>query len=63
VPLLATLGTLPGVLDDNVGRCLPAAAWGRVKLGHLVADGALVSDAMRLLGGILDGVGRCLKGL
>jgi hypothetical protein len=29
VPLLATLSALLGVLDDDVRRCLLAAAWGR----------------------------------
>jgi hypothetical protein len=31
VPLLAALGALLGILDDNVGRHFPAVAWGRVK--------------------------------
>jgi hypothetical protein len=30
-------------------------------LGRLVADGVLVGDAVQLLGGVLDGVDRCLE--
>jgi hypothetical protein len=44
VPLLAALGALLGILNDDVGRCFPIAAWGLVKLGHLVVDGLLGSD-------------------
>jgi hypothetical protein len=32
-----------------------------VKLGHLVANGVLGGDATQLLGGVLDGVDRCLE--
>jgi hypothetical protein len=52
VPLLAALSDVP---DDGIRHRFPAAAQGWVKLGFLVADGAL--------GGIFDSVGRCLKGL
>jgi hypothetical protein len=45
-PLLATLGALLGILDDDVGRRFPVAAWGWVKLGHLIADGVLGGDAV-----------------
>jgi hypothetical protein len=62
VPLFATLGTLPDVLDGDIDRRFPAAAWGQVKLGYLVVDGALGGDAAQLLGGTLDSVGRCLNG-
>jgi hypothetical protein len=62
-PLLATLGALLGILDDNVGRRFPAATWGWVKLGRLVADGILGGDAAQLLGGVLDGVDQCLERL
>jgi hypothetical protein len=43
--LLAALGDLLDVMDDNIGRCFPAVAWGWVMLGHLVADGVLGDDA------------------
>jgi hypothetical protein len=33
-----------------------------VKLGRLVVNGILGIEAAQLLGGVLDGVGRCLKG-
>jgi hypothetical protein len=45
VPLLVALDALLGVLDDDVRRIFPAAAWGWVKLGCLVADSALGDDA------------------
>jgi hypothetical protein len=45
VPLLATLGTLPDILEDDTRRRFPAAAWSWVKLGCLVADGILGNDA------------------
>jgi hypothetical protein len=45
-PLPTTLGTLPGILDGDVRRHLPAVAQGRTKLGHLVAGGVLGSDAV-----------------
>jgi hypothetical protein len=32
-----------------------------VKLGRLVSDGVLGGDAAQHLGGVLDGVGRCLE--
>jgi hypothetical protein len=60
-PLLSTLGTLLGILDDDVRRCFLTAAWDRVKLGHLFADGVPGGDAAQLLGGVLDGVNQCLK--
>jgi hypothetical protein len=41
VPLLAALGALPDILDGNVKRLFPAAAWGQVKLGCLATDGVL----------------------
>jgi hypothetical protein len=44
-------------LHDDVVRRLSAAAWGRVKLGCLIADGVLGGDTTQLLGGIFDGVG------
>jgi hypothetical protein len=62
-PLFAALGTLLGILDDDVGQCFPTATWSRMKLGSLVADSLLGSDAMQLLDGVLDGVDRCLEGL
>jgi hypothetical protein len=58
VPLLAAL---LGILECDIRRCSSAVARGWVKLGHPVAGGVLSSDATPLLGGVLDGVGRCLK--
>jgi hypothetical protein len=58
-PLLAAH---PDILDDDVGRCFPTAAWGRVKLGCLIPDGVLGADAAQLLNGVLDSVSRCQKG-
>jgi hypothetical protein len=60
-PLLAALGSLLGILDDDVGWRFPIATWGWVKLGRLVVDGVLGGDAAQLLGGVLDGVGLCLE--
>jgi hypothetical protein len=57
-PLLAVLLV---ILDDDIGRCYPTAAWGWVKLGRLVANGVMGSDATQLLSGVLDGVDRCLE--
>jgi hypothetical protein len=57
VPLLAALGTHLDIMDDDIGWCFPAATWGWVKLGRLVADGILGDDATQLLGGLLDDVG------
>jgi hypothetical protein len=51
VPLLAALCTLLGIMDYDIGRCFPAAAWGWVKLGCHVANGVLGGDAVQLLGG------------
>jgi hypothetical protein len=59
-PLLATLLGIP---DDDIGRCFPVFTWGWVKLSRLVPDGVLGGDAVQLLGGVLDGVGRFLKRL
>jgi hypothetical protein len=55
-PLLATLSALLGILDDDVGRHFPAAAWGWVQLGRLVADDELDGNATQLLGGVLEDV-------
>jgi hypothetical protein len=56
VPLLAAL---LGTVDGDVGRCLLAAAWGRLpdslgrtKVGRLVANGILGGDAAWLLNGV-----------
>jgi hypothetical protein len=54
--LLDALGALPGILDDDVRRHFPTAAWSQVKLGHLIADDVLGVDAMQLLNGVLDGI-------
>jgi hypothetical protein len=61
-PLLATLGALTDILDDGIEQHFPAAAWGWVKLGCLVADGMLGGDAAWLLSDIFHGAGRFLKG-
>jgi hypothetical protein len=55
-PLLATLGTILSIMDGNVGRCSPAIAWGRAKLGCLVAVGVLGGDAAPLDGAVLGDV-------
>jgi hypothetical protein len=59
VPILSTLGALLGVMDGDVGRCLLAAAhghlptaWGKAKLGRLVAGGVLGDDVVQLLRGV-----------
>jgi hypothetical protein len=51
-PLLATFDTLLCVVGGDVGRCLPAAAWGHlptslgtIKHDRLVAGGALCGNA------------------
>jgi hypothetical protein len=61
VPLFVALDAVPNILDDDSRRHFPAAAWGRVKLGHLVADGILCVDVVQLLGGVLNGGDRCLE--
>jgi hypothetical protein len=58
VPPLAALVSPSDILDDGLGQCFRAAAWGQVKLGCLIADGTLGGDVARLLGGIFDGAGR-----
>jgi hypothetical protein len=63
VPLLAALGTLLDIRDNDVRRCSPAAARGWVKLDRLVADSVLGGAATPLLGGVIEGVGRCLERL
>jgi hypothetical protein len=60
-PLLAALGALLGGLDGVVGQGFPAAAWGRVKLGCLVADGVLGGHTAPLLDGARGDVRRCLE--
>jgi hypothetical protein len=60
-PLLAALGALLNILDDNVRQRFPTTAWGWVKMGCLVADVVLGGDPAQLLGGVLDSVGRCLE--
>jgi hypothetical protein len=58
-----TLGTLHGVLDGDVERCLPAIAWGQAKLGCHATSGVLGDDTVQLLNGVPDDMGRCLEGL
>jgi hypothetical protein len=60
-PLLATLGTLPDILDDDVGRHFPIAGWGWVKLGRLIADSVLSVHAAQLISGVLYSADRCLE--
>jgi hypothetical protein len=59
--LAPLLVPLPGILDDVIRRCFPAAAWGWVNLGRLIADGVLGIDVAQPLSGFLDGVNRCLE--
>jgi hypothetical protein len=63
VHLLSTLGALLGVVDGNIRRCLLATTWGhlpaslgRMKFGHLIADGILGGDILRLLSGVPQNV-------
>jgi hypothetical protein len=60
-PLLATFGVRLGILDGDIEWHSPAAAQDWAKLSHLVADGVLGGTTAPLLGGVLEGVGRCLK--
>jgi hypothetical protein len=60
-PILATLGTVLGILGGDIRRRSPAAARDRVKLGHLGADGMMGGDAEPFFGGVLEGIGRCLE--
>jgi hypothetical protein len=50
----------PRCPDGDIERSSPAAAQGSVMLGHLGADGVMGGDAVPLLGGVLEGIGRCL---
>jgi hypothetical protein len=61
-PLVPLLAAIHRVQDGNIGRCSPAAAQGRVKLGCLVADGVLGSDAALLLDGVLGCVSQFMGG-
>jgi hypothetical protein len=62
VPLPATIGILPSVLEGDIRQRFPAIACSRVKLGPLVVGSVLGGDAAQLLYGVPNGVGRCLKG-
>jgi hypothetical protein len=55
VPPIAALCALLSILDGDIRQCSPATTRGRVKLGHLVADGVLGGDASPLLDGVLEG--------
>jgi hypothetical protein len=46
--LLAALGSLLSILDDDIGRQFPGPALGSVKLGCIVVDGVLGCGAMQL---------------
>jgi hypothetical protein len=61
-PLPVTLGALPNVLESDVKRRFPVIAWGRAKFGRLAAGGVRGGDAGQLLGGVPNGIGRCLEG-
>jgi hypothetical protein len=61
-PLLAALGALPDILENDIGWCFSAAALGQVKLGCLTVIGVLGDDDMPLLDYVLEGVCRCIKG-
>jgi hypothetical protein len=67
-PLLATLGALLSVMDDDVGWCLLVTAqgrlpvaWGRVEFGRLIVCGILGGDAAQLLGGVHENIIHCLE--
>jgi hypothetical protein len=40
VPPFATLGTVPGALDGDVGHRLPATTWGRLPTGSILGNDA-----------------------
>jgi hypothetical protein len=68
-PLLATLGALLGIVDDDVEWSLNTTArghlsiaWGRAKFDRLVAGGVLGGDAAQLLSDVPKNVTRCLIG-
>jgi hypothetical protein len=44
-PLPTALGSLPGIMESDVGRCLPTVALGHVELGRLAAGGVLGDHA------------------
>jgi hypothetical protein len=60
-PLLVALGALPDILNDDIERRFPTAAWGQMELGCLTADDALGSDAAQLCSGVHDCVSWCLQ--
>jgi hypothetical protein len=69
VPLLASLGTLLGMMDGDIEWCLLAATqgrlpvvWGRVKFSCLIAGGILGGNATQLLGGVPKNIIQCLEG-
>jgi hypothetical protein len=60
---LATLDTLPGSMDHNVGWRLPVTAWchllapwGKTKFGRLAVGDVLGGDTAQLLGGVPENV-------
>jgi hypothetical protein len=63
VPPLPTLSTLPGALDCDVRRCLPATTWShlpvswmKMKFGRLAVAGVPGSSTAKLLGGVPENV-------
>jgi hypothetical protein len=68
-PLLATLGALLGIVDDDVEWHLFTTArghhpttWGRAKFDRLIVGGILGGDAAELLSAIPENVTQCLVG-
>jgi hypothetical protein len=63
VGCLPTLSTLPGALDGDVRRCLPATTWShlpvswmKMKFGRLAVAGVPGSSTAKLLGGVPENV-------
>jgi hypothetical protein len=62
LPFVA-LGAIPSALDGNIGRWLPATAWGhlptswrKMKSSRLAASGVLGGNVAQLLVGVLKNV-------
>jgi hypothetical protein len=63
MPLLATLGALPGIVDDSGSWHRFAAIRDMEKFGRLLTSGVLGGDATQLLGGVPKTIVRYLEGL
>jgi hypothetical protein len=61
-PFLASLGSLLGSLDGDIGRRRLAAAQGRLELGRHGADGVMGDDAAPFFSGALRGICRRVEG-